>query len=34
MPPVWTFAGAMVIFGATTWIARREARAARHASTR
>ena len=29
VPPVWTFAGAMVIFGATTWIARREARAAR-----
>ena len=28
VPPVWTFAGAMVIFGATTWIARREARAA------
>lgn len=26
MPPVWTFIGAMVIFGATTWIARREAR--------
>ena len=29
VPPVWTFAGAMVIFSATTWIARREARAAR-----
>jgi len=29
VPPVWTFAGAMVIFGATTWIARREAIAAR-----
>lgn len=26
VPPVWTFVGAMVIFGATTWIARREAR--------
>ncbi len=31
VPPVWTFAGALVIFGATTWIARREARAARAA---
>ena len=29
VPPVWTFAGAMLIFGATTWIARREARAVR-----
>lgn len=29
VPPVWTFAGAMVIFSATTWIARREAIAAR-----
>ncbi len=29
VPPVWTFVGAMVIFGATTWIARREAMAAR-----
>jgi drug/metabolite transporter (DMT)-like permease len=29
IPPVWTFAGALVIFGATTWIARREARASR-----
>jgi drug/metabolite transporter (DMT)-like permease len=26
VPPVWTVVGAMVIFGATTWIARREAR--------
>ena len=32
VPPVWTFAGAMVIFGATTWIARREAIAARAAA--
>ena len=32
VPPVWTFAGAMVIFGATTWIARREAIAARGGS--
>lgn len=32
VPPVWTFAGAMVIFGATTWIARREAMAARAAA--
>lgn len=31
IPPVWTFAGAMVIFGATTWIARREAIAAKAA---
>jgi drug/metabolite transporter (DMT)-like permease len=31
VPPVWTFAGAMVIFSATTWIARREAIAARAA---
>ena len=29
VPPVWTFVGAMVIFGATTWIARREAMVAR-----
>ena len=29
IPPVWTFAGAMVIFAATTWIARREATRAR-----
>ncbi len=29
VPPVWTFMGAMVIFGATTWIARREAIAGR-----
>jgi drug/metabolite transporter (DMT)-like permease len=29
VPPVWTFAGAIVIFTSTTWIARREARASR-----
>jgi drug/metabolite transporter (DMT)-like permease len=29
IPPVWTFAGALVIFAATTWIARREARVSR-----
>ena len=32
IPPVWTFAGAMVIFSATTWIARREAIAAARAA--
>ena len=25
-PTIWTFAGAAIIFAATTWIARREAR--------
>jgi len=31
VPPVWTFAGALVIFSATTWIAHRETIAARTA---
>ena len=31
VPPVWTFAGALVIFASTTYIAHREARAARQA---
>jgi drug/metabolite transporter (DMT)-like permease len=33
VPPVWTFIGAVVIFGSTTYIAHREARIARQADS-